>query len=87
MEFQNWMLRSRKKPSAICASLKVTVMEFAVMSVTVTSLGGRAGLHEREPSAVSEPTVEEEDRRQKHVRKAYTEASLPGHGTQKTNHS
>lgn len=57
------MLRSRKKPSAICASLKVTVMEFAVMSVTVTSFGGRAGLQERLPSAVFEFTVEEEGRK------------------------
>lgn len=50
MEIQNCALRSRKKPSATCASLKVTVMEFAVMSVTVTSLGGTVGIQGRLPS-------------------------------------
>lgn len=49
-EIQNCALRSRKKPSATCASLKVTVMELAVMSVTVTSLGGTVGIHGRLPS-------------------------------------
>lgn len=60
MEIQNCTLRSRKKPSATCASLKVTVMEFAVMSVTVTSLGDKVGIQGRLPSTASTPTAEGE---------------------------
>ena len=53
MVIQNFPLRSRKKPSAAWASRKVTVMELAVISVTVTSLEGSVGVQEGGPSARS----------------------------------
>lgn len=53
MVIQNFPLRSRKKPSAAWASRKVTVMELAVISVTVTSLVGSTGVQGGGPSARS----------------------------------
>lgn len=64
MADQNFPLRSRKKPSAAWASRKVTVMELAVMSVTVTSLEGSVGVQEGGPSprSASAAAVEQTDR-------------------------
>lgn len=64
MADQNFPLRSRKKPSAAWASRKVTVMELAVMSVTVTSLEGSVGVQEGGPSprSASAAVVEQTDR-------------------------
>lgn len=54
ISIQNYVLKARKNPLAAKASLKVTVRELMVTSVTVTSPGDIAGLHPLPGPAPSE---------------------------------